>query len=116
MQTQAVVFEQPERIGLQSLHVADPGAGDVVVKFDLERHQRRHGEAPVRRPHAGSFPEWAIRWCPATRPWDGSSRQVATVPSGLEGSLVFVPGARGYRDAAALFGASAAILLPPLTG
>jgi 3-hydroxyethyl bacteriochlorophyllide a dehydrogenase len=32
MHTQAVVFQQPHRIGLQSLDVADPGADDVVVK------------------------------------------------------------------------------------
>jgi 3-hydroxyethyl bacteriochlorophyllide a dehydrogenase len=44
--------------------------------------------------------------------------RVVSVGSGLrrqslKGSLVFVPGARGYRDAAALFGASAANLVAP---
>jgi 3-hydroxyethyl bacteriochlorophyllide a dehydrogenase len=112
MQTQAIVFEQPERIGLQALHVADPGDGDVVV------HSAWSGisagtEKLLFEGRMPAFPGMGYPLGARLRDRRAGRLGRTDAPSGLEGSLVFVPGARGYRDAAALFGASAANLVAP---
>lgn len=112
MQTQAIVFEQPERIGLQALHVAEPGDGDVVV------HSAWSGisagtEKLLFEGRMPAFPGMGYPLVPGYETVGRVASAGRDAPSGLEGSLVFVPGARGYRDAAALFGASAADIVAP---
>lgn len=110
MQTTAVVFEKPERICLQSLEVADPGAGDVVV--DAIWSSISAGTEKLL--FEGRMPQFPGMGYPLVPGYETVGRVVAAgreCSPGLAGRLVFVPGARGYRDAAALFGASASRLV-----
>lgn len=110
MQTMAVVFEQPERIGLQALTVAEPGDGDVVVRSDWSGISA----GTEKLLFEGRMPAFPGMGYPLVPGYETVGRVVSAgknAPRDLEGRLVFVPGARGYRDAAALFGASAASLV-----
>jgi 3-hydroxyethyl bacteriochlorophyllide a dehydrogenase len=112
MHTQAVVFQQPHRIGLQSLDVADPGADDVVVKSTWSGISA----GTEKLLFEGRMPAFPGMGYPLVPGYETVGRVVSVgskSPAELEGRLVFVPGARGYRDAAALFGASAANLVTP---
>jgi 3-hydroxyethyl bacteriochlorophyllide a dehydrogenase len=115
MQTTAVIFEQPEQIGLKSLNVTDPGAGDVIV----EAIWSGISAGTEKLLFEGRMPQFPGMGYPLVPGYETVGRVISAgrdCSSDLEGQLVFVPGARGYQDAAALFGASASqILLPPLT-
>lgn len=110
MQTTAVVFEQPEHIGLQSLNVADPGAGDVIV----EAIWSGISAGTEKLLFEGRMPQFPGMGYPLVPGYETVGRVISAgrdCSSELEGQLVFVPGARGYQDAAALFGASASRLV-----
>lgn len=110
MQTEAVVFEQPGRIGLLALDVADPSDGDVVVQSIWSGISA----GTEKLLYEGRMPAFPGMGYPLVPGYETVGRIVARgrdCPADLEGRLVFVPGARGYRDAAALFGASAATLV-----
>jgi bacteriochlorophyllide a dehydrogenase len=110
MQTTAVVFEKPERIGLQSLHVTEPGAGDVIV--DAIWSGISAGTEKLL--FEGRMPQFPGMGYPLVPGYETVGRVISAgrdCASKLEGQLVFVPGARGYHDAAALFGASASRLV-----
>jgi bacteriochlorophyllide a dehydrogenase len=110
MQTTAVVFEQPERIGLQSLEVAEPGNGDVVV----EAIWSGISAGTEKLLFEGRMPQFPGMGYPLVPGYETVGRVVSAgrdCSADLEGRLVFVPGARGYQNAAALFGASASQLV-----
>lgn len=112
MQTTAVVFEQPERIGLQALAVAEPGDGDVLVRSEWSGISA----GTEKLLFEGRMPAFPGMGYPLVPGYETVGRVVSVgrnAPSDLEGRLVFVPGARGYSDAAALFGASAERLVAP---
>ena len=52
MKTMAVVLEQPEHLVLSQLDLTDPGRRRRGRRHRVERHQHRHREAAVDRPHA----------------------------------------------------------------
>ncbi|OCW58497.1 chlorophyll synthesis pathway protein BchC [Hoeflea olei] len=110
MQTNAVVFEQPNRIGLRELDVTAPGDGDVVV----ETIWSGISAGTEKLLFEGRMPAFPGMGYPLVPGYESVGRVVsagkACAPD-IEGRLVFVPGARGYTDAAALFGASAARLV-----
>ena len=110
MHTHAVVFEQPHRIGLRELDVAAPGDGDVVV--DTIWSGISAGTEKLL--FEGRMPQFPGMGYPLVPGYESVGRVVSAgrdCPDGIEGRLVFVPGARGYADAAALFGASASRLV-----
>ncbi|MDP3524238.1 MAG: chlorophyll synthesis pathway protein BchC [Hoeflea sp.] len=110
MQTSAVVFEQPHRIGLRELDVAAPGHGDVVV----ETIWSGISAGTEKLLFEGRMPQFPGMGYPLVPGYESVGRVVLAgrdCPGGIEGRLVFVPGARGYQDAAALFGASASRLV-----
>ena len=90
--------------------MADPGAGDVLV--DAIWSGISAGTEKLL--FEGRMPQFPGMGYPLVPGYETVGRVVAVgrdCPAGLEGRLVFVPGARGYRDAAALFGASASRLV-----
>ncbi|MBU4527838.1 MAG: chlorophyll synthesis pathway protein BchC [Hoeflea sp.] len=110
MQTHAVVFEQPQRIGLRQLDVAAPGDGDVVV----ETIWSGISAGTEKLLFEGRMPQFPGMGYPLVPGYESVGRVVSAgsdCPGDIEGRLVFVPGARGYEDAAALFGASASRLV-----
>ncbi|KGF68842.1 2-desacetyl-2-hydroxyethyl bacteriochlorophyllide A dehydrogenase [Hoeflea sp. BAL378] len=110
MQTHAVVFEQPNRIGLRELDVVAPGDDDVVV----ETIWSGISAGTEKLLFEGRMPQFPGMGYPLVPGYESVGRVVSAgrnCPGAIEGRLVFVPGARGYRDAAALFGASASRLV-----
>jgi 3-hydroxyethyl bacteriochlorophyllide a dehydrogenase len=110
MQTTAVIFEQPEHIGLKSLNVTDPGAGDVIV----EAIWSGISAGTEKLLFEGRMPQFPGMGYPLVPGYETVGRVISAgrdCSSDLEGQLVFVPGARGYQDVAALFGASASRLV-----
>ena len=110
MQTHAVVFEQPQRIGLRELGVAQPGDGDVIV----ETIWSGISTGTEKLLFEGRMPQFPGMGYPLVPGYESVGRVVSAgrdCSGGIEGRLVFVPGARGYQDAAALFGASASRLV-----
>ncbi|MEM5471711.1 chlorophyll synthesis pathway protein BchC [Hoeflea sp. AS60] len=110
MQTSAVVFEQPKLIALQSLDVADPGDGDVVV----EAIWSGISAGTEKLLFEGRMPKFPGMGYPLVPGYETVGRVVSAgrdCRADIQGKLVFVPGAMGYRDAAALFGASASTLV-----
>ena len=95
---------------MQSLDVAAPGEGDVVV----ETIWSGISAGTEKLLFEGRMPQFPGMGYPLVPGYESVGRVVSAggnCPDGIEGRLVFVPGARGYRDAAALFGASAARLV-----
>ena len=112
MQTSAVVFQQPKQIDLQSLHVADPGDGDVVV----EALWSGISAGTEKLLFEGRMPQFPGMAYPLVPGYETVGRVISAgrdCARDIEGKLVFVPGAKGYRDAAALFGASSSKLVTP---
>lgn len=110
MQTNAVVFEQPQCIGLRQLDVAAPGDGDVIV--DTLWSGISAGTEKLL--FEGRMPRFPGMGYPLVPGYESVGRVVSAgrdCPGDIEGRLVFVPGARGYQNAAALFGASASRLV-----
>lgn len=105
METTAVVFNKPKSLGLQSLHLTEPEAGDVVVE-SLWSGISTGTEKLFFDGLMPAFPGMAYPLVPG---YETVGRVVDAGPeSGIaENTLVFVPGARCYRDAAGLFGATA---------
>jgi len=110
MQTHAVVFEQPQRIGLRQLEVAQPGHADVIV----ETIWSGISAGTEKLLFEGRMPQFPGMGYPLVPGYESVGRVVSAgsdCRGDIEGRLVFVPGARGYQDAAALFGASASRLV-----
>jgi 3-hydroxyethyl bacteriochlorophyllide a dehydrogenase len=109
MNTVAVVLERPERLVLQTLDLAEPQAGDVVV--DVAWTGISTGTEKLlwsgRMPH---FPGMGYPLVPGYETVGRVSRGSGDLH---EGDTVFVPGANCFGDVKGLFGGAAAKLVVP---
>lgn len=104
-QATAVVFEQPGRLSVRSVGLAEPGPGDCVI--DIEWSGISTGtERLLWDGRMPAFPGLAYPLVPG---YESVGRVSAGgEDSGLaEGQRVFVPGSRGYTDVQGLFGGAA---------
>ena len=111
MNTRAVVFEEPQRLRLRDVTLAEPEATDVVV--DVEWTGISAGTE--RLLWTGRMPEFPGLGYPLVPGYEAVGRVVeAGGESGLEpGARVFVPGTTGFRSVRGLFGATAGRLVVP---
>jgi 3-hydroxyethyl bacteriochlorophyllide a dehydrogenase len=111
MKTMAVVLEQPERLVLSRLDLAEPGEGDVVV--DIAWSGISTGTE--RLLWSGRMPAFPGMGYPLVPGYESVGRVREARPgSGLaEGQLVFVPGARCFGPVRGLFGGAARRVVVP---
>jgi 3-hydroxyethyl bacteriochlorophyllide a dehydrogenase len=111
MDTVAVVLEQPQRIALQTLALAEPVAGDVVVDVDVSGVST----GTERLLWSGQMPAFPGMGYPLVPGYESVGRIVETCgQTGLHvGDTVFVPGAKCFGDVRGLFGASASRVVVP---
>jgi 3-hydroxyethyl bacteriochlorophyllide a dehydrogenase len=111
MNTQAIVFDQPQRLSLSQLDLTPPSADDIVVDIDhsgISTGTERllwNGAMPV-------FPGMGYPLVPGYE----SVGHVASVGANSPltvGQRVFVPGASCYGEVRALFGGSASRVVLP---
>ena len=116
MDSTAIIFEKPGSLAVRSLQLVDPAEGDIVV----ESLWSGISTGTEKMLYQGSMPAFPGMGYPLVPGYETVGR-VASVCDGANaatdvpaaGTLVFVPGARCYRDAAGLFGASASKLVVP---
>jgi bacteriochlorophyllide a dehydrogenase len=111
MKTTAVVLEQPERLVLSQLALADPGATDVVV--DIEWSGISTGTEKLL--WSGRMPMFPGMGYPLVPGYESVGRVVeAGAHADLRiGERVFVPGANCFGDVRGLFGGAAARVVVP---
>jgi 3-hydroxyethyl bacteriochlorophyllide a dehydrogenase len=111
MKTMAVVLEQPERLVLSRLDLADPAEGDVVV--DIAWSGISTGTE--RLLWSGRMPAFPGMGYPLVPGYESVGRVTeAHAGSGRsEGEFVFVPGARCYGAVRGLFGGAARRVVVP---
>ena len=109
MQTTAVVFQEPQRLALSRLDLADPGEEDVVV--DVAWSGISTGTE--RLLWTGRMPPFPGMGYPLVPGYEAVGRiaSAGLRASSRVGDLVFVPGARCFGEVRGLFGASAARLV-----
>ena len=111
MNSQAVVFQQPERLRLQSLDLCEPGENDVVV--DVLHSGISTGTEKLL--WTGRMPQFPGMGYPLVPGYE-SVGVVSAVGDGSGhaiGDHVFVPGARCYGEVRGLFGgASSRVVVP----
>lgn len=102
----AIVLEQPERIALRAVELAEPGPGDVVVDIDWTGVST----GTERLLFTGRMPPFPGMGYPLVPGYEAVGR----VASGDRvGETVFVPGASCFGDVRGLFGAAASRLIVP---
>lgn len=110
LQSEAIVFEGQQRLGVRTLKLVEPTEDDVIV----DMHWSGVSTGTERLLWSGDMPPFPGLSYPLVPGYEGvgvvtdEGRQ-----DGLLGRTVFVPGARCYRDAAGLFGASASRVILP---
>jgi 3-hydroxyethyl bacteriochlorophyllide a dehydrogenase len=111
MTTRAVVLEEPERLRLHDLDLAQPEPGDIVV--DVEWSGISTGTE--RLLYNGRMPAFPGMGYPLVPGYEAVGRVLDAGPeSGCRvGERVFVPGARCFNGVRGLFGASASRLVVP---
>ncbi len=111
MKTMAVVLEQPERLALSHLDLAEPGAGDVVV--DIAWSGISTGTE--RLLWSGRMPSFPGMGYPLVPGYESVGRVVESHAGTelREGQWVFVPGARCYGPVRGLFGGAARRVVVP---
>lgn len=111
MKTMAVVLEQPERLVLSHLDLAEPGAGDVVV--DIAWSGISTGTE--RLLWSGRMPPFPGMGYPLVPGYESVGRVVESHAGAAlrEGQWVFVPGARCYGPVRGLFGGAAQRVVVP---
>lgn len=109
MKTDAIVFRKPGDLGAETLALDAPGPRDVVV----ETLWSGISSGTERLLHDGTMPPFPGLGYPLVPGYESVGRVTREAAEGgpERGTLVFVPGARGYRDARGLFGATAATLV-----
>ena len=110
MKTTAVVMKEPQRITLMPLEVSAPGRTDVTIR-SLWSGISTGTEKLLFEGRMPSFPGLDYPLVPGYETVGRVVEAGPDVSADMIGSLVFVPGAKGYREAAALFGASASHLV-----
>ncbi|KQI69859.1 2-desacetyl-2-hydroxyethyl bacteriochlorophyllide A dehydrogenase [Loktanella sp. 3ANDIMAR09] len=110
MNTDAILLHEPRRIGVESVALTPPSAGDVVVAV-------RHSGISTGTEKlfwSGAMPPFPGMGYPLVPGYEATGEVVESHdPTVPVGATVFVPGATCYRDAHGLFGASAATLVTP---
>lgn len=111
MEGAAVVFEQPGRLSLRSLALADAGAADVVV--DMEHSGISTGTE--RLLWTGTMPTFPGLGYPLVPGYEAVGRvRFAGERSGyVDGERVFVPGAVCFGEVRGLFGGAAGTVVVP---
>jgi 3-hydroxyethyl bacteriochlorophyllide a dehydrogenase len=111
MNTLAVILEEPRRLSLARVDLADPGEEDVVV--DIEWSGISTGTE--RLLYTGRMPPFPGMGYPLVPGYESVGRiVVAGSRSGAEeGTRVFVPGARCFGAVRGLFGGAAARVVLP---
>ncbi|MEZ5791610.1 MAG: chlorophyll synthesis pathway protein BchC, partial [Nitratireductor sp.] len=112
MNSTAIIFEKPGSLVVRSLELVDPDEGDIVV----DSLWSGISTGTEKMLYQGSMPAFPGMGYPLVPGYETVGRVVDTgsLPSSgklAPGMLVFVPGARCYKDAAGLFGASASRLV-----
>ena len=109
--TTAVVFEEPHRLALRPLAVAEPGPADVVVGVEWTGIST----GTERLLLTGQMPPFPGLGYPLVPGYEAVGRiRVAGPESGRAvGQRVFVPGARCFPEVRCLFGGAAAALVVP---
>lgn len=109
MKTNAIVFREPGMLRVEDIDLAAP-AGDEVV---IETLWSGISSGTERMLLEGTMPPFPGMGYPLVPGYESVGRVTQSAPdSGVEvGTLVFVPGARGYVDARGLFGATASRLI-----
>jgi 3-hydroxyethyl bacteriochlorophyllide a dehydrogenase len=111
MQSLAVMFAKPEQLSLQRLELTPLGSDDVVVDVDWSGIST----GTERLLWNGRMPQFPGFGYPLVPGYESVGRIVsARAGTGLDvGDRVFVPGATCFKDARALFGATARRLVVP---
>lgn len=111
MQTVAVVLEEPEKLALSTLELAEPKDDDLVV--DIEWSGISTGTE--RLLWTGRMPDFPGMGYPLVPGYESVGRvsQAGSKSNHSVGSRVFVPGANCYGDVRGLFGGAAARVVVP---
>jgi 3-hydroxyethyl bacteriochlorophyllide a dehydrogenase len=111
MYTPAIVFERPEEIAIRRLALHAPGPGDIVV----ETIASGVSTGTEKMLYQGTMPRFPGMAYPLVPGYETVGRVIQAGPDAGHrvGTMVFVPGASCYTDAAGLFGANAAQLVVP---
>ena len=111
METQAVVLQAPEQLGVSRLALVPPAAADVVVDINWSGIST----GTERLLWSGRMPTFPGMGYPLVPGYESVGRITHAGPeSGArEGDLVFVPGARCFGEVRGLFGGAAARLVVP---
>jgi 3-hydroxyethyl bacteriochlorophyllide a dehydrogenase len=109
--TRAVVLEQPERLGLHDLDLAEPLDEDIVV--DVEWSGISTGTEKLL--YSGRMPMFPGMGYPLVPGYEsvGRVREAGPTSGHKVGERVFVPGARCFGEVRGLFGAAASHLVVP---
>jgi 3-hydroxyethyl bacteriochlorophyllide a dehydrogenase len=109
--TRAVVLEQPERLALHDLDLAEPQDSDVVV--DVEWSGISTGTEKLL--YSGRMPMFPGMGYPLVPGYEsvGRVRDAGPKSGHRVGERVFVPGARCFGEVRGLFGAAASRLVVP---
>jgi len=111
VQTTAIILEGPEALGLGTVELTDPGAGDLVV--DVRHSGISTGTEKLF--WSGRMPPFPGMGYPLVPGYEAAGEVVEADPAtGFRtGDSVFVPGADCYRGAKGLFGGAARRLVTP---
>lgn len=111
METLAVLMKRPGDVGLSRLAIVPPGDGDIVVEVTWSGIST----GTERLLYSGRMPPFPGLGYPLVPGYETVGRVVQAGPSATVavGETVFVPGARCFSDAHALFGGAAARLVVP---
>lgn len=111
MKAQAIVFEQPQRLSIQSLELSELSDGEVEVQVEYSGIST----GTERLLWDGSMPSFPGMGYPLVPGYETVGRVVraAGQTSLKEGARVFVPGANCLKGVRSLFGGSASRLVVP---
>ena len=109
MDAQAVVFQTPKQLSLQSLALPALSPGEVLVEVNYSGIST----GTERLLWDGSMPAFPGMGYPLVPGYETVGRVVQTAPDSTlaEGQMVFVPGAQCFSGVKSLFGASASHLV-----
>ncbi|MEM1236138.1 MAG: chlorophyll synthesis pathway protein BchC [Pseudomonadota bacterium] len=102
MQTTAVLMSEPKRLGLETVALKAPGAGDVVVEIT----HSGISTGTEKLFYSGDMPPFPGSGFPLVPGYESTGEVVEAGPLATlkTGDRVFVPGANCYDDAFGLFG------------
>lgn len=111
MHSTAILFDRPGQVSIQSLELEAPTSDDVVVDVAFSGVS----SGTERLLWSGQMPQFPGMGYPLVPGYEAVGTVVdAGRDAGLvAGDMVFVPGAKCYREARSLFGASAKTLIAP---